>query len=314
LVNGVGAFTLSLDCEGFWGLADQPAVIGGGQIHDRSLARAYALIDRVLDQHGIRATAAFVSCFAAPPEAVRAQLPLIEQMAEQVPSWFSAILPAVREDRWNGWNGRAHFQRLSSRGHEMAWHGATHLCLADQTPAEVVQLELRLLQALRPELGPDVPVSVVFPRNEVGHLDLLAAAGFQVYRMRPPGGLRGRVIGLAREWNMLERASHQRPQVIQGWAALPCGLFLNWPRGARAMVPVAVTVQRWRAMLRDAARTGRDVHMWFHPHNLVTAPAMTVTFEAVMAEVGALVASGDLVVRTMSELGQHAGINNGETS
>jgi peptidoglycan/xylan/chitin deacetylase (PgdA/CDA1 family) len=313
-VSRVGAFTLSLDCEGFWGLADQPAVIGGGQIHDWSLAEAYGFLDRVLDRQGVRATAAFVSCFAAPPDAVRAQLPLIEQMAAQMPEWFSAILPVVREGRWDGWNGRAHFQRLASHGHEMAWHGATHLCLADQTPAAVVHMELQLLHALRPELGQDAPVSVVFPRNEVGHLDHLRAAGFRVYRQRPPGGLSGRVIGLAREWNVLERASAQRPETDRSWVALPCGLFLNWPHGARALVPVGVTVQRWRSLLRHAARTGRDVHMWFHPHNLVTAPAMRMAFEAVMREVGSLVASGDMVVRTMAELGQQASIDHGESS
>jgi peptidoglycan/xylan/chitin deacetylase (PgdA/CDA1 family) len=312
LVSQVGAFTLSLDCEGFWGLADQPGVISGGQIHDRALADAYGFLDRVLDRHGVRATAAFVSCFAAPTEAVHAQLPLLEQMAVQLPDWFSAILPAVREGRRDGWNGRAHFQRLAGQGHEMAWHGATHLCLADQTPEAVVKLELQLLQALRPELGQGELVSVVFPRNEVGHLELLRETGFRIYRKRPPGGLSGRVIGLAREWNLLGSASVQRPEAKQGWAALPCGLFFNWPRGARALVPVPVTVQRWRSLLRDAARTGRDVHMWFHPHNLVTAPAMCIAFEAVMREVGSLVASGDMVVRTMSELGQQAGIDHGE--
>ncbi|MEY4766853.1 MAG: hypothetical protein RI907_3526 [Pseudomonadota bacterium] len=312
-MNTAGAFTLSLDCEGFWGLADQPADVGGGLIHDASLAQAYGFLDEVLDRHGVRATAAFVSCFAAPTEAVRAQLPLMEAMAALVPGWFDAILPMVRSGQWGGWHGRAYFQRLASRGHEMAWHGTTHMCLADSTPVKAVELELQLLQALRPELGAQPLESVVFPRNEIGHLGLLRQAGFKVYRQRPPEGLRGRLTSLAREWNMLERANAERPRAHQGWAALPCGLFLNWPSGVRAMVPVGVTVQRWRSALRHAAHTGRDVHMWFHPHNLITAPAMRFTFEAVMAEVSTLVKSGDLVVRTMSELGQQAGIAFGES-
>jgi hypothetical protein len=177
LVSQVGAFTLSLDCEGFWGLADQPGVISGGQIHDRALADAYGFLDRVLDRHGVRATAAFVSCFAAPTEAVHAQLPLLEQMAVQLPDWFSAILPAVREGRRDGWNGRAHFQRLAGQGHEMAWHGATHLCLADQTPEAVVKLELQLLQAVRVEPHVDIAFEAVM--REVGSL---VASGDMVVR------------------------------------------------------------------------------------------------------------------------------------
>lgn len=313
-MSAVATFTLSLDCEGCWGVADQPALLGSAAISETTLAQAYGFIDEVLDSNQVRCTAAFVSCFAAPADAVRAQLHILEAMATLAPAWFQAILPAVRSGHWSGWQGRSHFLQMAKRGHEMAWHGATHLCLADHMPTRAVELELQLLRALRPELGVQPLVSVVFPRNEIGHLSLLRDAGFKVYRQRPPAGLGGRLISLAREWNVLERASALRPAQHQGWAALPCGLFLNWPRGARALVPVGVTVQRWRSALRHATRTGRDVHMWFHPHNLITAPAMRLAFESVMAEVSLLVKSGDLVVRTMSELGLQADTSSGESA
>ena len=41
--------------------------------------------------------------------------------------------------------------------------------------------------------------------------------------------------------------------------------------------------------------------MWFHPHNLITAPAMQGAFEQIMKEVGQLVRSGDMVSLTMCE-------------
>lgn len=43
------------------------------------------------------------------------------------------------------------------------------------------------------------------------------------------------------------------------------------------------------------------VHMWFHPHNLITAPAMRWVFADLMREVGQWVRTGDLVNLTIAE-------------
>lgn len=37
----MSAFTLSLDCEGLWGIVEQPALINSGRINDASLTNAY---------------------------------------------------------------------------------------------------------------------------------------------------------------------------------------------------------------------------------------------------------------------------------
>jgi hypothetical protein len=109
-------------------------------------------------------------------------------------------------------------------------------------------------------------------------------------------------VRVLNELNVLK--SSARPDVrkhAEGVASLPAGSLLNWPRGPRAVVPDPVTIARWRHMLDDAARRGGHVHMWFHPHNLVTAPRMRDTFAAVVRYAGALVRGGDLVNRTMIE-------------
>ena len=97
---------------------------------------------------------------------------------------------------------------------------------------------------------------------------------------------------------------------MDGWHVSPAGFFLNWPSGVRAMVPVPVTVMRWKSLLRSAVEQGGYVHMWFHPHNLITAPAMKVAFAQIMKEVGQLVRSGDMVSLTMSEANAHFGHGN----
>jgi hypothetical protein len=54
-------------------------------------------------------------------------------------------------------------------------------------------------------------------------------------------------------------------------------------------------------MLRSAITQGGYLHMWFHPHNLITAPAMKLAFEEVIGHVGQLVKAGDLINPTMTE-------------
>lgn len=307
-------FTLSLDCEGLWGMADQPDVVNAGLICDASLAQAYGLICRVLEANGVKATCAFVSAFAAGAEALRAHVPVLRALASHSPAWFAHALPAIESGRTDGWFGADFYAALHAAGHEMAWHGATHLCLADQTSADAVELELQLAAHLFKALGHS-PQTIVFPRNLVGHLDRLQRAGFQTYRARPPAGAAGRLSGLVSELNMWDGRVQARPLKQHGWHVSPAGFFLNWPSGARSLVPVSVTVSRWKSLLRSAVGQGGYVHMWFHPHNLITAPAMQGAFEQIMKEVGQLVRSGDMVSLTMSEANAHfAHSNEGGTN
>ena len=300
-------FTLSLDCEGLWGMADQPGVVNAGAICDRSLSQAYGLIARVLETHELKATCAFVSAFAAGAEALRASQPVLHDLARLSPAWFALVLPAIQRGRADGWFGEAFYAVLRSAGHEMAWHGATHLCLVDQTSADAVELELQLAASLFEAIG-HTPKTVVFPRNLVGHLERLQRAGFQTYRARPPAGFTARISGLANEWNVCDSRVQSKPIKQQGWNVSPSGFFLNWPSGVQSWVPVGVTVSRWKSLLRAAVAQGGYVHMWFHPHNLITAPAMQGAFEQIMKEAGQLVRAGDMVSLTMTEANAHFGL------
>ena len=288
-------------------MADQPGVIRAGAICDASLSQAYSVITRVLDARALKATCAFVSAFAAGAEALRENQPVLHELARHSPAWFAQALPALERGQIDGWFGDAIYGALRAAGHEMAWHGATHLCLADQTSADAVELELQLATTLFDAIG-QTPKAIVFPRNLVGHLDRLQRAGFQTYRARQPTGLTTRLFGLANEWNIWDPRVQAKPIMQQGWNLSPAGFFLNWPSGVRSLVPVGVTVSRWKSLLRAAVEQGGYVHMWFHPHNLITAPAMQRAFEQIMNEVGLLVRAGDMVSLTMSEANVHFGI------
>ena len=54
-------------------------------------------------------------------------------------------------------------------------------------------------------------------------------------------------------------------------------------------------------MLRAAAERGGHVQMWFHPHNLITAPDMMISFEEIMRFAGTLIRNNELVNLTIGD-------------
>ena len=57
-----GVFTLSLDCEGLWGVADHLGA-STASINQNSLSEVYTYIEDVLSHHSIKATYAFTTLF-----------------------------------------------------------------------------------------------------------------------------------------------------------------------------------------------------------------------------------------------------------
>jgi len=297
-VNSV--FTLSLDCEGYWGMADQLDVVNSGVITDASLSDAYSWILNLLDENNLKATAAFVTCFAVETDVVIENMDLIKQMAKIEPAWFKNILSAYEGGSLDGWNGSSVHVATSSAGHEMAWHGATHLPLSSKTSTEAVEIEIELASRLFHELD-YTPRTIIFPRNQIGHLDLLRTHGFESYRAQLSNGFTKKLSGLANEWNIWDRGGMERVISKNSWQISPAGNFLNWPSGVRALVPPSVTVMRWKSLLRYAVENGGYVHMWLHPHNLITSPAMKVAFAEIIQFASQLVGTSDMHNLTISE-------------
>jgi hypothetical protein len=294
------AFTLSLDCEGLWGMADNPVAVSNGLINGASLFEAYATILSTLDQNCLKATAAFVTCFAVTLDGLLDQRNLLNAVAELNPDWFKHILVAIETGKMEGWSGNRLYLRMRNAGHEIAWHGTTHQPLSNAASKESVELELRLTTQLFRQLG-QRPGTIIFPRNQVGHIEVLRRYGFNSYRQGHSVSTIGKAIKLLAELNVMDRGCRKLPNMHNGMLVSPGGFFLNWPSGIRALVPISVTVQRWKSMLRHAVETGGYLHMWFHPHNFITAPEMVESFKMIMDCVGELVQSGDLVSLTIEE-------------
>jgi len=299
-----GSFTLSLDCEGLWGMADNREILSRGLINDESLRMAYDYLLSLLGKYSVNATAAFVSAFAVDYSTLYEHMELIEHLGELNPAWFGSLLSALKRGELNGWSGSAFYRSMSTAGMEMGWHGATHLPLSEQTSEQSATIEIELASRLFASLG-HRPRTIVFPRNQIGHLPSLRSIGFENYRDGLANDRLSKARNLAAEFNLNAGCEMQALKIENGWGVCSAGNFLNWPSGVRRLVPVAVTINRWKSMLRAAAEHGGHVHMWFHPHNFIIAPQMKISFEEILRFAGDLIRNNDLINLT---IGEHAAL------
>lgn len=277
-----GWFILSLDCEGKWGVADLLAATHRQTLSDQRLREAYEAIVRLLAQLSVPATFAVTELFlrsrqellALPQDEIRALLP-----------YAGPAFDDLARGSGEGWSAPWLIDLIGQR-HERACHGVTHTPWTAMT-REQARFEL--------SLAPDsAGRTFIHPRNAVAHLDLLEEAGFAGYR-RPPAA-RSRASSMASEFNPFVRAERSPPPAAL--QPIPGGYFINWLSGLRRIVPKAVTRQRARHVLRDAARNGRVAHFWTHPENIAAAPATLGNLEAILEEAVSLRRQGLIEIVT----------------
>lgn len=276
-------FILSLDCEGKWGVADILGPNEHSNLSDARLRDAYANLLSLLDEFEIPGTFAFVGLFATSEGSFRAARPAIESLASRAPAYLESALDDLDHGSREGWHGAWALEAVATSrvGHEIALHGVTHVPWGSKERDFFLE-EMSLLDQLEPAISR--AKTFIFPRNEVAHVDVLAEAGFEGFRTARPG--RSRFRSLLSEFNILT-APETDPllQAPPSPVEIPAGYFLNWPNGLRKLVPRSVTRRRVKQMLKAGERRNATVHLWFHPENIASAPAMLTTLRAVLEDV-----------------------------
>ncbi|WP_254840509.1 DUF2334 domain-containing protein [Natronomonas marina] len=303
-----GVFTLSLDTELAWGTFDVERV----ERYEAAYRRTPEVIDRLcalLDEYRIPATWAVVShllvdCDGDHGDRNPPSLPGVDD-------WFGSLPCSSGLDR-ELWSAPWLVDRIRSceTDQEIGLHGATHMQLgaegcSRQNAVEELEAAVETLEGFGVS-----PESFVFPRNDVGHLDVLAEYGIRVYR------------GVDARWyehpptpeavkpplRFVDEATRRTPPVVEPRSA---GDLVNLPgsqpfrprRGGWKYTPPGSSVARAKRGLRRAARTGKVFHLWFHPFNLAGDPdAELRRFERVLETARELVSDGRLVVRPMEEV------------
>jgi hypothetical protein len=162
--------------------------------------------------------------------------------------------------------------------HEIGSHGGRHVYF-DRLAASEAREDLDFVTAVHRDNGLALD-SFVYPRNGIGHLDLLAGAGVRVYR-GPDTGWRSVAHGwppAARKFVTFADKILPLPpapvhaQARGGLIDIPSSMQLPGRDGARRFILPAVNRAKLAMGLSRARRSGRTFHFWFHPCNFYYRP------------------------------------------
>jgi len=195
--------------------------------------------------------------------------------------------------------------------HEIASHSYGHVYFGE-APAEAVRHDLARAKAVHQAHG--LPFrSLVFPRNQVAHLDVVAEAGIEVFRSVDAGVLQAveqRAPRLRPLVNLVDKALPVAPPVVQpvrrehGLTELPSSLLLIGRNGLRKVVTATALRSKLQAGLRRSVESGRLFHLWFHPSNFyANMESQLDVLDALLAEAATLRRQGQLSVLPMSAFG-----------
>ena len=276
-----GIFTISLDFELIWGTVDLFGVENFRQACELERAE---VVDRLLElftEFEIPATWCTVghlfldSCQSEEnkkhPEITRPRHKWHED------DWFTHD-PCSDEANAPLFYGKSLVEKILNNPvkQEIGSHSFSHIIFGDEgCTSESARTDIA--ECVKAARNFDVKLnSFAFPRDRVGHLDVLKEFGFTAYRGAIPkwyeqGEDRSAVKRLAHLWDVVTAAP---PPVVlpeyesNGLMNIPGSMIFFPMHGIRRYIPMSLRVKRARKGLDLAAEQKRIFHLWFHPTNM----------------------------------------------
>lgn len=312
-----GVFTISLDFELIWGTLD---LFGPDGFREACWLERTEVIDRLLNlfvEFDISASWCMLGhlflerCTSKDghkhPEIVRPAHSWHKQ------DWFVHD-PCGSEESAPLFYGRSLLEKIRACPvpQEIGCHSFSHVIFGDEGCSRATaESEIAACVKLAQELGIEMR-SFAFPRNQVGHLDVLSDYGFTCYRGPDPlwyeqdNGKRSIIKRLAHLWDVLRVTT---PPVVlpertaSGLWNIPGSMIYFPMHGLRRYIPISVRVKRAIKGLEAAARERRIFHLWFHPTNLAFQMEQMFTgLQAILQHAAEMRAGGRIEVRPMGAL------------
>lgn len=307
-----GTFTLSLDTELAWGRFDTEPVEERAE-QFRATPGVVTDLCTLCDRYDVPATWALVAhllvdCRDTARHGHPDQTP---PAYDWVDDWFRAA-PCTRglNDAIWYWPDVVSTLQSATVSHDIGLHGYTHVILgADGCSRAAASDELdRAVDVLR--AASVDPVSFVYPRNRVGHRDVLADRGFDIVRTPDAEWYEQRSLPgwLRKPLRFATEATRRTPPVVtptmrDGLVEIPGSQLYRPLHGGWQYTPDGSQVDRALAGLDRAAETGKIFHLWFHPSNLARDPGPLLDgLERVFEHAAALQDAGELAIRPMDEV------------
>jgi hypothetical protein len=279
---------ISLDFELHWGMRDHTAVdpaVTRSLVASRSMVVTLAELFARREVHATWATVGLL--FATTAAEARALSPATRPSYReaQLDPYPEPIGPSEDEDPLH-LAGSLVDRVASFPGQELASHTFSHYyCLEPGPGPDAFRADLQAAQAAADHRGLRLR-SLVLPRNQwsPGLAPVLVQTGFECYRGPQPGwahrsrsgGDSGPVVRAVRfgsTWAGPAVPTFAWGELLEpsGLCNIPASTFLRpWAPRTRALLPLQD--RRITKALHDAARQGRIVHLWWHPHNFAAHP------------------------------------------
>jgi peptidoglycan/xylan/chitin deacetylase (PgdA/CDA1 family) len=282
-----GSLTISIDVEILWGVWD----LAAKKVERHCAGLERTITKRLLElfaKYDVRATWAVVARLLDDDRG-------FDGLRGPAECWFAPdIIEAIQRDPVD---------------HEIGSHSYRHIYFHASTREEVLD-DLRRAAAVHAVHG--LPfTSFVFPRNQVGHLDVLEEVGLKVFRSTDAGLLRWaerRVGRLRPVFNLAEKALALPSPVVHpvlhdnGLIELPSSMLLMARTGMRRLVHPRALARKLTAGVHRAAREGANFHLWFHPSNFYAETDEQLDIlERGLMEAASLRDRGELEIRTMGD-------------
>ena len=311
-----GVFTISIDFELIWGTLD---LFGPGRFRKACEVERSVVIDRLLDlfvEFNISATWCVLGHLLLERCSNEAggKHPEIVRPAHSWHSgdWFDDD-PTGSEASTPIFYARSLVDKIRgcSVPQEIGCHSFSHVIFGDSGCSRATaDSEVAACVRAGRELGIEMR-SFAFPRNEVGHLDVLKEHGFVSYRGPEPQWYEGKnrpaiLRRLGHLWDVIAAAT---PPVVlperseSGLWNIPGSMIYFPMHGLRRHVPVSRRVKRAIKGLNAAVARRRVFHLWFHPTNFADeTEAMFSGLRKILERAAALRASNQLAVLPMGAL------------
>jgi peptidoglycan/xylan/chitin deacetylase (PgdA/CDA1 family) len=288
-----GIFTISLDFELIWGTLDKPK---HARFRRLCAIEREVVIDRLLalfNEYRISATWCTVGHLFLSSKDRNG----IRVADEEAPIFY----------------GRDLLEKIRScpTPQEIGSHSFTHRIFNDPRCTRAVAEQemadsVRVARAIGLELK-----SFVYPRNKIGHVDVLPGYGFTSFR-----GQDATWYSHTPQRRWFHRAGHlldmfcatTPPTVMPEWHPagiweIPGSMLYTPSHGFRRIVPARARVHRARKGLRAAADQKRMFHLWFHPTDVVVRnKAMIDGLRQILETASALREAGRLNILSMSQV------------
>ncbi len=321
-----GVLSISFDFEMAWGTRRNARDLNHAQGVERVREVVRGLLD-IFTRHRISATWATVGHLMLRPEdCPDGRYP--KQLPAPRPNWFSGDwyegIPSMHEPRGLRYYAPELVEAIVNCPvhQELASHTFSHVVIGeDACSREVAQAEFDTCREVAKRWGREVR-SLVFPRNKIGHLDVLRETGHVCFRgpnsewfllgtaAKP---IKNRLLNrltynLVRVLRFVDESLVICPPLgkakqVEGLWELPHSMFFPGCTGLSKFVPRESQVQRAAKGMQKAARLGRIFSLYTHPHNfLPDVTEQLASFEQICIEATRLRDARELEIKTMEEI------------